>query len=115
MGKRLVSLLVLGAAVAAAPIAVAGLAPPTPKLNTTAARHAALAAADRFSARNPLISAIDFEGCERWSPRAATCGFYGRGKTATHSGVCNITVIVTGERRHFDTKLRVTCKSESLA
>jgi hypothetical protein len=68
----------------------------------------------RFNHRSRLISLVSFQGCERASRRKIRCGFYGRGRTRTLSGICNITVVVTGEGSHAHAKLRASCKSEHL-
>jgi hypothetical protein len=78
------------------------LAPPPkpPKLNKAAGRSAAISKARLFNHRNRLISLVSFQGCGRKSRRKIVCDFYGRGRTMTVSGVCNITVIVRGEGSH---------------
>jgi hypothetical protein len=91
-----------------------GPAPPPkpPRLNKAVARATAMAKARRFNHRNRLISRTSFQGCERRTPYKLLCGFYGRGRSATVKGTCNIIVIVEGEGSRASARLRASCKSE---
>ena len=90
--------------------------PPPYHLKKSAARHAALQLARRFTRRNPRVDRVKMDICERRGERRVVCFATAHGATSSSRTTCHLRIVVRAVNRHPKAVLvRTRCSTRSAA
>jgi len=90
--------------------------PPPYHLKKSAARHAALQLARKFTRRNPQVDRVKMDPCERRGERRVVCFATAQGATSSSRTTCHLRIVVRAVNRHPKATLaRTQCSTRSTA
>lgn len=90
--------------------------PPPYHLKKSAARHAALQLARKFTRRNPRVDRVKMDLCERRGERRVVCFATAQGATSSSRTTCHLRIVVRAVNRHPKATLaRTQCSTRSTA